>query len=107
MCETLVLAECGHPHRWSAVLAICLMPVVYLKSFRNIGYFSLFTLIFTFLALGLVVYVSATILSQPRELTKIEFGIDVGPQNRHYVYWDFANLPIFCNTMMNLLEGQV
>lgn len=107
MCETLVLSECGHPHWWSAALAICMLPVVYLKSFRNIGYFSIFTLVLTFVALSLVLYVCVKILNQPRELTKTEFGIDISPQDRNYVYWDFVNLPIFCNTMMNLLEGQV
>ena len=107
MCETLLVSECGHPHLWSAAVALCLMPVVYLKEFRNIGYFSIFTLVLTFVALGLVLYVCFTILSQSREATKAQFGIDIKPSDREYVNWNFVNLPIFCNTMMNLLEGQV
>ena len=106
MCETLVLSECGHQHMWSGALAICLMPVVYLKGFKNVGYFSIFTLILTCVALSLVLYVCFTILNQPREFSKAQFGIDIDSSSRNYVYWDFVNLPIFCNTMMNLLEGQ-
>ena len=70
MCQTLMLSECGHPHLWSAVVAIIMLPVVYLKSFKNIGYFSIFTLILTFVALSLVTYVCFTILIEPKEIVK-------------------------------------
>ena len=107
MCQTLNWAECGHPNVWAAILSICLLPVVYLKRFRNIGYFSIFNLFMTLVAICLIVYVCARVLSQSPGATEEEFGIIIAPEDHEYVYWNFANLPMFCNTMMNLLEGNV
>ena len=63
MCQTLQWAECGHSHVWAAILSFALLPIVYLKRFKNIGYFSLFNLILTFVAVVSIFYVCIRVLS--------------------------------------------
>ena len=58
VCKTFKSRECGHGHEYSLLIVAILLPILYMRRLAHIGIFSVFVLIFTFLAIGLIVYVS-------------------------------------------------
>jgi len=50
-CKTFKTANCGYENTYSALLLISLLPVLMIKQLKYIGFFSIFILIFTFIAI--------------------------------------------------------
>lgn len=61
MCKTLKSRECGHANQYSFIILLCLLPILLLRSLAGVGFFSIFILCFTFLALGIIVYMCSKI----------------------------------------------
>ena len=95
-CKTLAVTECGHAQRNAVVINIILLPVVFQKKLRNIGFFSIVVLIFTFVSIGMISYICFDTYSTRKEQ---------GQAKLEYKSIDLAALPMFCAAMMTLFEG--
>jgi len=62
-------------------------------------------LIFTFLAIGIIIYLCINIIEDSPKEVEDEYHITVTEEDREYKYWDTIMVPIFCATMMTLFEG--
>ena len=62
MCKTFKAADCGNSHLYSIIILVILLPILYLKRLSAIGIFSLIILFFTFIAIGIIIYLSIVIL---------------------------------------------
>lgn len=62
MCKTFKAAECGNGHMYSIIILLILLPILYLKRLSAIGIFSIVILVFTFIAIGIIIYLSIVIL---------------------------------------------
>lgn len=70
-----------------------------------IGIFSIFVLIATFIAIGLILYLSGMILSMSPAEVETTYHIKIGENDRDYREFDILMLPIFAANMMSLFEG--
>ena len=64
VCKTFEAKECGNHHLYSAFVLVALLPLIYVKSLKNIGYFSLFCLVFTLIGIIIIVVLSANIATE-------------------------------------------
>jgi len=64
VCKTFEAKECGNHHTYSAFVLLALLPLIYVKSLKNIGYFSLFCLVFTLIGIIIIVVLSANIATE-------------------------------------------
>jgi amino acid permease len=64
VCKTFEAKECGNHHMYSAFVLLALLPLIYVKSLKNIGYFSLFCLVFTLIGIIIIVVLSANIATE-------------------------------------------
>lgn len=72
----------------------------------GIGYFSMIILVFTFIALGVILYMSIHVLSMsPEEVSNKYPDIELTDADREYNTFDGMVLPVFAATMMCLFEG--
>jgi len=62
MCKTFKAAECGNGHMYSIIILLILLPILYLKRMSAIGIFSIVILVFTFVAIVIIIYLSIVIL---------------------------------------------
>jgi amino acid permease len=105
VCKTFKQRECGHGHEYSAIIVAILLPILFLRRMASIGYFSIFVLCFTFLAVGLIIYLSSVILSMSPQEVEDTYHIQLKDEDRDYNYWSTSQLPIFCAAMATLFEG--
>jgi amino acid permease len=105
MCKTLKKRECGHAYQYSFVIILFLLPIVLLRRLAAVGIFSIVILCFTFLALGIIVYMCSKIYYMTPQEVNDEYHLDLTEDDRNYNYWDTSMLPLFCATMMTLFEG--
>ena len=82
-----------------------LLPVLLLRRLAAIGYFSIFVLIFTFIAIGIIIYMCAVIYSKSPQEVEDDYHVQITEEDRQYNMFDGMMLPIFCATMMTLFEG--
>ena len=73
-----------------------LLPAIFQKKLRHIGFFSLFVLIFTFLAIVIIAYMSWDVYAYKKASSH---------DSLEYKYMDVSNIPVFCASMMTLFEG--
>ena len=90
---------------YSALVLLALLPLIYIRSLRNIGYFSLFCLIFTLLGIIIIVLLSLAIANETPEDANNEYGTQIKDEEREYnmVTWDYV--PVFAASMNSLYEG--
>ena len=62
MCKTWKYRACGSAHFYSIAILIIISPAILLRELKNVGYFSLFILMFTIVAIVLIVYLTTDIL---------------------------------------------
>jgi amino acid permease len=105
MCKTFKAAECGYRKLYSVIILTILLPVLFLKRLKAIGIFSLIILIFTFLAIGIIIYLSIVILQMSPQEADDTYGLKITDDDRDYKYFDGMMIPIFCAAMMSLFEG--
>jgi amino acid permease len=105
MCKTFKAAECGNGHLYSIIILTILLPILYLKRLSAIGIFSLVILVFTFVAVGIIIYLSIVILQMSPQEADDTYGLKLTDDDRDYKYIDAMNIPIFCAAMMSLFEG--
>jgi hypothetical protein len=71
-----------------------------------VGYFSVFILVFTFLAIGIIIYICIVIIGlSPDEVNERYPGMHLKDEDRDYNQIDWVMVPVFCATMMTLFEG--
>lgn len=70
-----------------------------------IGIFSLFILVFTLVAVIIIIYLSIVILQMSPQEADDTYGLHITDDDRDYKYFDGMMLPIFCAAMMSLFEG--
>ena len=61
-CKTFGLAECGYDYLYALGILTLLLPICFIKSLSGIGYFSIVILVFTFIAIGIIVYLCIVII---------------------------------------------
>ena len=105
MCKTFKKVECGHEHFYSIVIVLAITPILLLRRLAAVGVFSVVILCFTFLAIGIIVYLSARIFIMTAEEASETYHIQLTEDDRVYNQWDTSMLPLFCATMMTLFEG--
>jgi amino acid permease len=105
VCKTFKKRECGHEHEYSFIIVTILLPILWLRRLRNVAFFSIFILCFTFSAICLIVYINIKIYSKSPLEVENEYHIHITNEDRQYNYWDTSMIPIFCGTMMSLFEG--
>ena len=76
-----------------------------LRRLGAIGYFSIFVLVFTFIAIGIIIYTCSVIYTKSPQEVEDEYHIHLTDDDRQYTMFDGMMLPIFCATMMTLFEG--
>ena len=76
-----------------------------MRRLAAVGFFSIFILCFTFLALGIIVYMCSKIYIMTPQEVNDEYHLPLTEDDRNYNYWDTSMLPLFCATMMTLFEG--
>ena len=62
MCKTFNVSECGHPHWYAAASTFVLLPIIFQRRLRNIGFFSLVVLAFTMVSIGMIVYICVQVI---------------------------------------------
>jgi proton-coupled amino acid transporter len=68
VCKTFKGRECGHRNEYSIIISACLLPIIYIRELSNIGYFSMVILIFTLIAILIIIYISIDIITlSPQE----------------------------------------
>lgn len=105
ICKTFQLDECGHNKEYAIYILLALLPIICLKQMSFIGIFSIFVLIATFIAIGLILYMSSTILSKSPAEVEADNHIKLTDGDRDYKTFEILYLPIFCANMMSLFEG--
>lgn len=105
MCKTFKMYDCGNQHVYSILILLLILPIIYMRRLKNIGFFSIVILVFTFLAIGIILYMSIKIMQESPQELEDEYHITVTEDDRDYKYIDWVMLPIFCATMMTLFEG--
>ena len=106
MCKTFKLAPCNLEYLYSIGIVVLLLPILYVRSMAGIGYFSMIILVFTFVALGIIFYMSITILMmEPEDVSSKYPDIELTAADREYNKFDGMILPVFAATMMCLFEG--
>ena len=63
VCKTFKSAECGHPHHYALAINVLLLPVIFIKKFKNVGIFSALVICFTFVSFAIIAYVSIRVLT--------------------------------------------
>ena len=106
MCKTLKTRECGHNYQYSFIILLILLPIILMRRLAAVGFFSIFILCFTFLALGIIVYMCSKIYIMTPQEVNDEYHLPLTEEDRNYNYWDTSMLPLFCATMMTLFEGK-
>ena len=61
VCKTFKARECGHSYQYSFLILLALLPILLLRRLAAVGIFSIVILCFTFLALGIILYLCAKI----------------------------------------------
>ena len=105
VCRTFRAEECGYGKLYSVYIFLCLLPIIMLRKLAYIGYFSIFVLVFTFISIILILYMSSMVLSKSPEENEQDYHLDIKEEDRNYVYWDTLMVPVFCAAMMSLFEG--
>jgi hypothetical protein len=105
MCKTLNKADCGLNREYAIYVNIVLLPILFTKQFRNIGFFSALVLCFTMVSFGIISYISFDILTQDADSIWNNYKIRILPSDHEYKMHDWRAFPIFCATMMNIFEG--
>jgi hypothetical protein len=100
-----MLDECGHNKEYAIYILLILLPIICLKQMSFIGIFSIFVLIATFIAIGLILYMSSTILSESAADVEANNHIKLTEDDRSYKTFEILYLPVFCANMMSLFEG--
>lgn len=70
-----------------------------------IGIFSIFVLVATFIAIGLILYMTSTILGKSAAEVEADHHIKLTEDDRNYKTFELIYLPVFCANMMSLFEG--
>ena len=105
MCKTFKAADCGNAHLYSIIILLILLPILFLKRLSAIGIVSLIILVFTFIAIGIIIYLSIVILQMSPQEANDTYGTKITDDDRDYKIFDGMMLPIFCAAMMSLFEG--
>ena len=63
VCRTCKARECGHKNEYSIYIVILLLPIIFIREMSNIGYFSAVILIFSVIAILLIIYISVDVLN--------------------------------------------
>lgn len=105
MCKTFKAADCGNQHLYSIIILLILLPILFLKRLAAIGIFSLFILVFTLVAIIIILYLSITILQMSPQEANDTYGTKITDDDRDYKYFDGMMIPVFCAAMMSLFEG--
>jgi cell division protein FtsL len=72
----------------------------------GVGYFSLVILVFTFVAIGIILAMSIIILKMdPEEVNDKYPDLELDAEARDYNKFDGMMVPVFAATMMCLFEG--
>ena len=77
ICKTWEAAECGQHHFYSAMILVALLPLIYIRSLKNIGYFSLFCLIFTTIGIIIVIVLTGIIATESPQEANDDFGTKI------------------------------
>ena len=87
------------------MVLLALLPLIYIRSLKNIGYFSLFCLIFTLFGIIIIVVLSGIIATESPKEANDDFGTKISDDQRDYnmVTWEY--IPVFAASMNSLYEG--
>lgn len=79
--------------------------MIYIRSLKNIGYFSAFCLIFTLIGIIIIVVLSGLIATEDPDQANEDYGTNIKPEQREYnmVTWEY--IPVFAASMNSLYEG--
>jgi hypothetical protein len=86
-------------------ILLLLLPICFVRSLAGIGYFSIVILVFTFVAIGIIIYICIVIIGMSPEEANSTYGLHLKDDDRDYVGVDWIMVPVFCATMMTLFEG--
>lgn len=67
MCKSFKVMKCHNNNLYAAIYLVLLFPIYCLRSLNNIGYFSIVALVFTFLAIVLILYTNIRIINMSPE----------------------------------------
>ena len=84
---------------------LILLPIIFLRRMSFIGYFSIFVLIATFIAIGLIIYLTSVIISKSPAEVRDEYHTEIKDEDRDYNYFDWMMFPVFLCGTMGLFEG--
>ena len=84
---------------------LALLPIICLRKMSFIGYFSIFVVTATLIAICLILYESSIILSESPSEVRNNNHIELNDEDRNYLYFDLIMLPVFISSMMGLFEG--
>lgn len=79
-----MMAECGYNREYALYIILALLPIICLRSMSFIGIFSIFVLVATFIAIGLILYMSSSILSKSPADVENENHIKLNDSDRDY-----------------------
>ena len=72
---------------------------------NNIGYVSAVALLFTLIAIVLILVISFGVLNKTPEQVREEDHIELKDEDREYVYFNPWMVPVVCATFNSLFEG--
>jgi hypothetical protein len=81
------------------------LPLIYIRSLKNIGYFSLFCLVFTLIGIIIIVLLSLAIANETPEDANNEYGTNIKDEDRDFNMVSYDYIPVFAASMNSLYEG--
>ena len=82
MCKTWKYRECGYQHLYSILIILLISPIYLQRKLANIGYFSIFILILTFISIGLIIYLCIVIYTKPVDQVDAEYNLHMTEEDR-------------------------
>lgn len=82
-----------------------LVPVLLQREMKSIGYFSIFCLTSTLVAVSMVIYLEADIFKNGPEYATGKLKLTLTKQDLEYKLIDWAQIPMFVSTFMCIFEG--
>lgn len=105
LCKSFEVAECHNNNTYTALILLALYPLYCLRTLNGIGYFSAVALLFTFIAIIMILIINFTIINQTPEETEEQYKVKITDEDRDYVYFDGWMVPVVTATLNSLYEG--
>lgn len=106
LCKSFKVTECHKSNLYTAIILVLLFPLYCLRSMNNIGYFSAIALVFTFIAIIMIVVINSMLIGMSPAEIRDEKHIPITDEDRDFNYFDGMMVPVAAATFNSLFKNQ-